>query len=351
MRPRVFVAYAGGTIGMRPTPDGYAPFPGSLREPIAALLAESGDELPLVEFGDIDEPIDSSNATPRTWSRIARLLHSRRDDFDGFVVLHGTDTMAYTAAALSFLLPGFGKPVIVTGSQVPMCVARSDGRQNLIGALQVAALGQLDEVCLLFGSKALRGNRATKVDASSLEAFESPNFPALAQLGARIEVDRSVRPPDAVESRLVDCGLAHVAAIRLFPGIEAGVLSNVCSPPLQGLVIEAYGAGNGPAGDPDFVEVIRHATAGGIVVVLVTQCLRGSVSPGAYATGSALLQAGAVPGYDMTTEAALTKLAVLLGEGRSPEEVRALMVTDLAGELTVARPHDEAPPACPGPPV
>jgi len=346
MRPRVFVAYAGGTIGMRPTPDGYAPFPGSLREPIATLLAESGDELPIVEFGDLDEPIDSSNATPRTWSHIAGLLYSRRDEFDGFVVLHGTDTMAYTAAALSFLLPGFGKPVVVTGSQVPMCVARSDGRQNLIGALQVAALGTIREVCLLFGSRVFRGNRATKVDASSLEAFDSPNFPPLAMLGARIEVNRSVSAPAGAEPRLVGCGLAHVAAVRLFPGIEPGVLAKLCSPPLQGLVIEAYGAGNGPAGDPGFIEVIREATAGGIVVVLVTQCLRGSVSPGAYATGSALLQAGAVPGHDMTTEAALTKLAVLLGEGRSPDEVRALMVTDLAGELTVEWPAEAASASC-----
>ena len=152
MKPRVYVAYAGGTIGMRPTTEGYAPHPGSLRRPIEALTAESGDELPTVDLEEFDEPIDSSNATPATWSRIAELLYARRDDFDGFVVLHGTDTMAYTAAALSFLLPDFDKPVVVTGSQVPMCVARSDGRQNLIGALQVAALGEVREVCLLFGS-------------------------------------------------------------------------------------------------------------------------------------------------------------------------------------------------------
>jgi L-asparaginase len=244
--------------------------------------------------------------------------------------------MAYTASALSFLLPGFGKPVVVTGSQVPMSVVRSDGRQNLIGALQVAARGDICEVCLLFGSKLLRGNRATKVDSSGLEAFDSPRFPSLATLGASIAVDPRITAPAARNPRMRSCGLAHVAAVRLFPGIEASVIENLCRPPLQGLVIEAYGAGNGPAADARFVAAIRAGTAAGVVIVVVTQCLRGAVEPGAYATGSALLDAGAMPGFDLTTEAALTKLAVLLGEGTPTDEVRELMTANLAGELTVA---------------
>jgi L-asparaginase len=337
VRPRIYVAYTGGTIGMTATADGFAPTPGALRSLVDTLLAETGDELPVVHFDEFDPIIDSSNATPTTWFRIAESLFEQRDDFDGFVVLHGTDTMAYTASALSFLLPGFDRPVVVTGSQVPMSVARSDGRQNLIGALQIAARGDLREVCLLFGSKLLRGNRATKVDASGLEAFDSPSYPPLALLGAQIEVDPRTTPvAPAGSPSLLSCGLAHVAAVRLFPGIEASVLDNICRPPLQGLVIEAYGAGNGPADDPAFLAAIRTATAAGVVVVIVTQCLRGSVAPGAYATGSALLQAGATPGYDLTTEAALTKLAVLLGEGIPAEDVRVLMTTDLAGELTGA---------------
>lgn len=337
MRPRVYVAYTGGTIGMHPTADGYAPSPGTLRALVSALMDEAGDELPIVEFDEFDPVIDSSNATPRTWSHIAEAIFSRRNEYDGFVVLHGTDTMAYTASALSFLLPGFDKPVVVTGSQVPMGVARSDGRQNLIGALQVAAYGQIREVSLLFGSKVMRGNRATKVDANGLEAFDSPSLPALATLGARIEIDSRVGAPPERAPRLLNCGLTHVAAVRLFPGIEAHVLQNLCRPPLQGLVIEAYGAGNGPTADEAFIGAIHDATAAGVVVVIVTQCLRGSVAPRAYATGSALLDAGATPGYDLTTEAALTKLAVLLGEGLPAEEVRTLMTTDLAGELTPPR--------------
>jgi len=334
VRPRIYVAFTGGTIGMRSTPDGYASCPGTLRALVDDLLAEAGDELPLVEFEELEPLIDSSNATPATWSLIAETLFARRDSFDGFVVLHGTDTMAYTASALSFLLPDFGKPVVVTGSQVPMSVARSDGRQNLIGALQVAARGDIREVCLLFGSKVLRGNRATKVDANGLEAFDSPRFPPLAELGASIMVNARITSPVARRPRMRTCGLAHVAAVRLFPGVESSVIEHLCLPPLQGLVIEAYGAGNGPAADPRFIAAIQSATAAGVVIVIVTQCLHGAVQPGAYATGSALLDAGALPGFDLTSEAALTKLAVLLGEGTPADEVRALMTTDLAGELT-----------------
>ena len=334
MRPSVYVLFTGGTIGMQPTPNGYAPSAGTLRQHIDAVVADSGEALPLVEFDELAPTIDSSNATPHTWAQIAETIFARREEFDGFVVLHGTDTMAYTASALSFLLPGFDKPVVVTGSQVPMCIARSDGRQNLIGALQVAAQGDIREVSLLFGSKVMRGNRATKVDATGLEAFDSPSLPALATLGARIELDRRIAPIPARETQLLGCGLAHVAAVRLFPGIEGSVLANLCRPPLQGLVIEAYGAGNGPAADAAFIGAIEAAAAAGVVVVVVTQCLRGSVEPRAYATGSALLDAGAIPGHDMTTEAALTKLAVLLGEGIPAEQVRTLMTTDLAGELT-----------------
>ncbi|NTU71974.1 MAG: asparaginase [Coriobacteriia bacterium] len=334
MRPRIYVAYTGGTIGMTATEHGFAPEPGWLRGPIEALIEASRDEPPHVEFDEFDPIIDSSNATPRTWSRIASALWDRRDDFDGFVVLHGTDTMAYTASALSFLLPGFGKPVVITGSQVPMSVEGSDGQQNLIRALGVAGGDAIHEVSLLFGSKLLRGNRATKVDAAGFDAFDSPSFPPLGRLNPSIRYDTRIAPPAPQGPRLLRCGLAHVAAVRLFPGFEARVIESLCRPPLEGLVIEAYGAGNGPSSDAAFLGAIEAATAAGIVVVVVTQCLRGSVAPGAYASGSAMILAGAVPGFDMTSEAALTKLAVLLGEGIPSSTVAEMMQADLAGELT-----------------
>ena len=242
--------------------------------------------------------------------------------------------MAYTASALSFLLPSFGKPVIVTGSQIPIARTRSDGRQNLIGALQVAARSDVPESTLLFGEVLLRGNRATKVDASGLDAFDSPRFPPLAAIGIDIDVRDSLVRPAGGEPELRAGRLGEVAAVRLFPGFSASILANLCRPPLQGLVVEAYGAGNGPSNDREFMAVVEAATAQDIVVVVVTQCVRGSVQPGAYATGSALMRAGAVPGYDMTCEAALTKLAVLLGQGLDTSVVADLMQRDVAGELT-----------------
>jgi L-asparaginase len=330
----VLVLNTGGTIGMVGSSDGYAPVRGALGPYLDWIVEMSRGELPPIAFLELDPPIDSANATPDSWREIARILFEARADHPGFVVLHGTDTMAYASSALSFLLPNFGKPVVLTGAQIPIARTRSDGRQNFIGALEVAARAVVPEVTLLFGEALLRGNRATKVDASGLDAFDSPRFPALAEIGIDVVVNRAlVRTPDGAP-RLTSGTLGKVAAVRLFPGFSASILANVCAPPLQGLVIEAYGAGNGPSDDREFLAAVEAAAARGVVVVVVTQCVRGSVQPGAYATGSALLRAGAVPGFDMTCEAALTKLAVLLGEGLDSAMVAEMMQQDLAGELT-----------------
>jgi L-asparaginase len=334
MTDSVFVLHAGGTIGMLDTPDGRAPVAGALGPYLDWIVASSRGELPPIAFLELDPPLDSANATPDDWCAIARAIYERRPDHSGFVVLHGTDTMAYTSSALSFLLPFFGKPVVVTGSQIPVARTRSDGRQNFIGALEVATRSDLPEVSLLFGELLLRGNRATKIDASGLDAFDSPRFPPLAEIGIDIVVDHSRVRRAGGEPGITAGRLGNVAAMRLFPGFSASTLANLCRPPLQGLVLEAYGAGNGPSNDREFLSVIETATSGGIVVVVVTQCVRGSVQPGAYATGSALMRAGAVPGYDMTTEAALTKLAVLLGQGIDSATVAEMMQRDVAGELT-----------------
>lgn len=339
MSDSVLVLHTGGTIGMVDTPDGSAPAAGALARHLDWIVEVSKGELPPIAFVELDPPIDSANATPDTWCAIARALYERRAEHAGFVVLHGTDTMAYTASALSFLLPSFGKPVIVTGSQIPIARTRSDGRQNLIGALQVAARSDVPEVTLLFGEVLLRGNRATKTDASGLDAFDSPRFPPLAEIGVDIVVNHSLVRRPGGEPGLTAGHLGRVAAVRLFPGFAASILANLCQPPLQGLVIEAYGAGNGPSDDREFLAAIETATSHGIVVVVVTQCVRGSVQSGAYATGSALMRAGAVPGFDMTSEAALTKLAVLLGRGHGAATVAEMMQCDLAGELTRPAPQ------------
>ena len=334
MGDSVLVVNAGGTIGMVGTPHGYAPVPGALGPYLEWIVENSRGELAPITFLELDPPIDSANATPDSWRQIASILFQQRSDHAGFVVLHGTDTMAYTSSALSFLLPSFGKPVVVTGSQIPIARIRSDGRQNFIGALEVAADGGIPEVTLLFGETLLRGNRAMKVDASGLDAFDSPRFPPLADIGIGIVVNHQAVRAGEGDPRLTAGELGNVASVRLFPGFSASILANICQPPLQGLVIEAYGAGNGPSEDREFLAAIESATSAGVVVVIVTQCVRGSVQPGAYATGSALIRAGAVPGFDMTCEAALTKLAVLLGEGHDASTVAELMQQDLAGELT-----------------
>jgi L-asparaginase len=254
------------------------------------------------------------------------------------VVLHGTDTMAYTASALPFLLPGLRKPVIVTGSQIPLCEVRNDARQNLIAALILAARSDIPEVSLCFGNMLYRGCRTVKVNADGLEAFTSPNYPPLAEIGIDITIypERIRRPEGPSQERLAmpRLDLPAVADLRLFPGISAEVVRNMLRPPLKGLVLETYGSGNAPDNNPDFLEAIAEATGRGVVVVNCTQCLRGTVHQGAYETGSALARAGVISGLDMTKEAALAKLIVLLGSQADPQIVKQRMVEDCCGELS-----------------
>ncbi len=335
-RKRVLLAHTGGTIGMRRGPAGYQPAPGHLATLLASLVELASPELPETELVEFEPLLDSSDATPSDWLALARLIELRYAEFDGFVVLHGTDTLAYTASALSFLLEGLGKPVVVTGSQVPLGELRSDARENLIGSLLVAAAGEVREVSVCFGGVVLRGNRVTKVSSTGFDAFDSPNHPPLARLGVRVEAGPGERrPPQAGPLRVADLEAVSVAALRLFPGIAPGLVENVLRPPLTGLVLETYGAGNAPTRDDALLAAIAAATARGVVVVNTTQCLRGGVDMGGYATGSALRHAGVVSGADMTQEAALAKLIWLLGQGLAPDEVRELVARDLRGELSV----------------
>jgi L-asparaginase len=333
---RVHLAHTGGTIGMRRTVDGYAPSPGYLAQELAGMPELRHADMPEWELHEYDPILDSSNLRPTHWLGIARDIVARADDFDGFVVLHGTDTMAYTASALAFMLRGLGKPVVLTGSQIPLCELRSDGRENLLTAMLIAA-GEppIPEVGLFFGARLFRGCRSVKVNATGFQAFDSPNCPPLASVGIEIDVDwKVVQAPEGPESALPEALDATVGALRLFPGISAELVRNALRPPLRGLVLEAYGAGNAPDDDPELLGAIAEATERGVVIVDCTQCLRGTVAPGAYATGSALLRAGVIPGFDLTAEAALTKLVYLLSTPRRPDEVRDLMQRSLCGELT-----------------
>lgn len=328
---------------MRRGPRGYIPAPGFLAERMAAMPELRGPEMPAFSVHESPTLLDSANVRPADWVAVGRDLIANYDRCDGFVVIHGTDTMAFSAAALSFLLEGLDKPVIFTGSQIPLVEVRSDGRENLITSMLIAARQPIPEVCLFFGDRLFRGNRATKVSAGGFDAFDSPNFPPLGEVGVDIELrldlvrrlgngangDGEPPPPP----RLAEPAPAEIAVLKLFPGISARVVERVLEPPVAGAVLETYGVGNAPE-DPALLAALEAACRRGVVVVNCTQCLRGGVDMGDYATGGGLRRAGVVGGADMTTEAAVAKLYYLLGRGLDPDEVRRLVSIDLRGELS-----------------
>lgn len=334
-RTRIQILNTGGTIGMRRTDRGYAPEPGYLGRLMADMPELRHPSMPEFDVQELDVLLDSANMMPSDWSRIARGIAERYDDYDGWVVIHGTDTMAYTASALAFMLEGLGKPVLVTGSQIPLCEVRSDARTNLVTSLLIASRFRIPEVCLFFGDRLFRGCRSVKVSADGFDAFDSPNYPPLGTVGIDIDINWTrVRTPTESALALREIASPYVGALRLFPGISAELVHNALQPPLQGLVLEAYGVGNAPERNREFVRALEEASARGVVIVNCTQCLSGTVDLGGYATGSVLARAGVISGYDMTAEAALTKLAFLFSLGLEPAEVKEKMQEDLRGELT-----------------
>jgi len=338
MRKRVYIAYTGGTIGMKRTRAGYVPASGYLQQQMDEMPELRHPSMPLFKVNEYHPLLDSSNMTPREWVAIARDIGDHYDDYDGFVVLHGTDTMAYTTSALPFMLRGLGKPVIVTGSQIPLCEVRNDGRENLITSLLIAANYDIPEVCLYFGGRLLRGCRAVKVSADGFAAFASPNVPPLGTAGIDIEINWDLvrKPRSRQKMRVEELGSPVVSALRLFPGISPELVGNVLRPPLQGLVLEAFGVGNGPDHNQAFLAALAEATRRGVVIVDCTQCLEGTVDLAEYAAGSALAKAGVISGFDLTAEAALAKLYYLFSRGYGVERVKREMQRDLRGEMTVA---------------
>lgn len=309
-------------------------------------LLENVPKLKKLSFG-IDyyvfsEPMDSSAMNPSHWRDIARVIEDNYDRFDGFVVLHGTDTMAYTASALSFMLENLDKPVIITGSQLPISDVRTDGEENLITALQVAAAKDGDErplvreVAILFDDYLLRGNRSTKHSVDDFDAFVSNNFPPLAQVGLNITFNYEAlrhpeysRPLHVAEN--MDCNVMYM---DLFPGInETTVRHMLRTPGVKGVVMKTFGAGNGPT-EPWFIKALSEAVESGIVIVNVTQCSDGNVMPTLYLNGRELYQCGIIPGNDITSEAAITKLMYLFGKGYTPAEVAEKMRVSLVGEMS-----------------
>ena len=334
-RKHIGLIYTGGTVGTEKTSHGYAPMR-DFESVLSKLLQDKGDSLPCYTLHAYAMPIDSSNATPQDWQRIGRDIAARYDDYDGFVVLHGTDTMAYTAAALSYMLQGLRKPVIVTGSQIPLGTARSDAPQNLITALQLAASDAINEVALYFNQRLLRGNRATKVSTERLEAFDSPNYPWLGEARIEIQLNRAVLLPRAAHERfeLPDYGHHVVLPMRFVPGMPLAAVQALLDLKPQAVILQCYGAGNAPDRDPALMDMLSHASVSGIVLAACSQSPHGRVTIGTYAAGAGMSAAGVIGAQDMTFEAIYAKLYHLLARGLSATDIRTELLRDFSGELT-----------------
>ncbi len=341
-KPHILIIYTGGTIGM-------------IEDPVTRTLHPFDfthliDNVPKIKMLDynieniqFNPPIDSSDMSPAHWIEIAQHIGNNFDRFDGFVVLHGTDTMAYTASALSFMLENLHKPVIITGSQLPIGEVRTDGEENLITALQIAAATDangepmVQEVAILFENYLWRGNRSTKMSADNFNAFKSNNYPSLAKIGLDIHFNEEALMRAQVKRPLnVQCSLdTNVMILDLHPGITESILRHqLATPGIKGIVLKTYGAGNAPTHNW-FTDAIKEAIDSGIVILNVTQCANGGVDTTRYMTGDRLAATGVVSGHDITSEAALTKMMYLFGLGLAPRDVRRYLECSLCGEVSI----------------
>lgn len=338
----LLLIYTGGTIGMKQDMKDLTLKPFDFSQIL--------DEVPeirkfafKIDTYSFEPPIDSSDVEPSLWQDLARLIKDKYEDYDGFIILHGTDTMSYSASALSFMLDGLTKPVIFTGSQLPIGVPRTDGKENLISAVEIASAKDdeghpaVPEVCVCFDSLLMRGNRSTKVNSEVFRAFQSPNFPPLAEAGINIRYNNEYirKPNDWYQSLTINTDLdTRVSILKIHPGITPEVVRNIlCGKDTRAIIMETYGSGNAPTRDW-FLDIVKESSAMNKIIVNVTQCLAGTVNMNIYANGKALERAGVIDGHDSTTESALAKLFYLMGKSRDNEWVKAMMSRNLKGEIS-----------------
>jgi L-asparaginase len=337
-KPKVLIIYTGGTIGMiKDKNDVLLPFTFNNLLNFIPLLENFSAEIDSISF---DKPIDSSNFTPTHWTNLVNIISNNYEQYDGFVILHGSDTMAYTASALSFMLENLKKPVILTGSQLPIGLLRTDGRENIIASLELAALQKdnkpaIQEVCVYFENYLYRGNRTHKYNTENFDAFISPNYPPLAKVGTNIEIYENNLNCNKLDFLISHTSLNNeISTIKLFPGIQAKTIDAIFSTPdLRAVIIESYGSGNGPT-DEAIINIIDKHINNGIIVLNVSQCQAGKVIQGKYATSLKLKEIGVISGKDMTTETAIVKTMYLLGQNLSKDKIEKLLQLSLRGELT-----------------